>query len=113
MAAMTDRKPFEVPSDAPVVLHRHGEGSRRRSIVVVLDEVDESEAAAFLAYWRRRIGGWVSQADAAKQLGVGVKRVHQLRREGRLSWRRIGGVVAIDAASLAAELQQRQQASGE
>lgn len=102
-----------VPDDAPVVLHRHGEGSRRRSVVVVLDEVDADEADRALAAWRLRLGGWVSQADAAEKLGVSVKRVTQLRGEGRLVSRHIGGVVAIDADSLDKELQQREETAGE
>lgn len=110
---MSAREPYVVPPDAPVVVHRHGEGSRRRSIVVVLDEVDSDDAAHALAAWRRRIGGWVSQADAAKELGVSTKRVAQLRAEGRLDSKIIGGVVAIDVTSLAAELQHREEASGE
>lgn len=113
MSTMNEQEPYAVPSTAPVMLHRHGEGSRRRSIVVVLDEVDAADAEHVLAAWRRRIGNWVTQAEAATVLGVSVKRVTQLRHEGRLTWRRIGGVVAIDATSLAAEMQHREEGTGQ
>lgn len=112
--SMSEREPFAVPEDAPVVVHRHGERSRQRSIAVIVDPGDfatEDELTRALAYWRRRIGGWVTKADAAAQLGVSTKRVDQLRKEGRLTSKRIGGVAAIDAASLDAELQLRRESA--
>lgn len=109
-----NREPYVVPSNAPVVVHRHGEGSRRRSIAVIVDELTgDADPAEVLAAWRERIGCWVSRADAAAQLGVSIKRVDQLRAEGRLQSRSIGGVVAIDAESLSAELRQREETAGE
>ena len=104
------RKLFAVPRDAPVVVHRHGDRARRRSIAVIVDEgpwaTDEDFEAA-LAKWRRRVGGWVTKADAAEQLGVSVQRVDQLRTLGRLESRLIGGVVAVDLGSLQDELERR------
>lgn len=106
---MSRRKLFRVPRDAPVVVHRHGAGARRRSIAVVVEETDcpDEEFEALLARWRLRIGGWVTKTDAAATLGVSTQRVDQLRRDGRLAGRLIGGVAAIDAASLCRELARR------
>lgn len=104
------RRLYAVPRDAPVVVHRHGDRARRRSIACIVDEgpwaTDEDFERA-LADWRRRIGGWVTKADAAEQLGRSVQRVDQLRAEGRLSSRLIGGVVAIDLGSIQDELERR------
>lgn len=111
---MSEREPYAVPEDAPVVVHRHGERSRLRSIAVIVDVGDyatESEFARALSWWRRRIGGWVTKAEAADRLGVSTKRVDQLRKEGRLVSKRIGGVAAIDAASLDAELRLREESA--
>lgn len=111
---MSEREPYAVPEDAPVVVHRHGERSRLRSIAVIVDPGDyatEHDFERALSWWRRRIGGWVTKAEAADRLGVSTKRVDQLRKEGRLVSKRIGGVAAIDAASLDAELQLREESA--
>lgn len=111
---MSEREPYAVPEDAPVVVHRHGERSRLRSIAVIVDSGDyrtEREFELALSWWRRRIGGWVTKAEAADRLGVSTKRVDQLRKEGRLVSKRIGGVAAIDAASLDAELRLREESA--
>lgn len=107
------RRPFTVPTDAPVVVHRHGDRMQRRSIAVLVDETDYPDEKAFrraLAVWRRRIGGWVTRDDAAELLGVGLKRVDQLRRDGLLKSKTIGGVVAIDLGSVQDELSRRESA---
>lgn len=104
------RRPYAVPRDAPVVVHRHGEGARRRSIAVIVDEgpwASDEDFDRALAVWRRRIGGWVTKAEAAAQLGVSTKRVDQLREQGKLKSRRVGFAVAIDLASLQDELDAR------
>lgn len=104
------RRPYAVPRDAPVVVHRHGDRSRRRSIAVIVDDTDYAtpeEFADALARWRRRIGGWVTKSDAASQLSVSTKMVDQLRDAGRLKSRLIHGIVAIDLGSLQDELDLR------
>lgn len=111
---MSEREPYAVPEDAPVVVHRHGERSQRRAIAVIVDSGDYATEHDFdraLSWWRRRIGGWVTKAEAADRLGVSTKRVDQLRKEGRLVSKRIGGVAAIDAASLDEEIQSRRDSA--
>lgn len=111
---MSEREPYTVSEDAPVVVHRHGERSRLRAIAVIVDSGDyatEHEFERALSWWRRRIGGWVTKAEAADRLGVSTKRVDQLRKEGRLVSKRIGGVAAIDAASLDTELRLREESA--
>lgn len=110
---MEDRQPFAVPRDAPVVVHRHGDGARRRSIAVIVDSTQYPDDETFeraLAVWRRRIGGWVTKADAAAALDITSKRVDQLRADGVLKSRQVGGLVAIDLDSLQAELTRRHEA---
>lgn len=112
--SMVEQEPFTVPPDAPVVIHRHGERSRQRSIAVIVDSGDYATERDFnraLSWWRRRIGGWVTKADAAELLGVSTKRVDQLRAEGRLVSKLVGSVVAIDAASLEREMHERSESS--
>jgi len=102
---------FLVPDTAPVVVHRHGEGSRRRSIAVLIDDCTDltpEQVDEALAHWRRVIGGWVTKVDAAARLGLSVQRVDQLRREGRLKSRSIGNMVAISRESLIEELNRRE-----
>jgi hypothetical protein len=44
--------------------------------------------------------GWVTRAEAAAQLGLSIKRVDQLRREGNLVWETAGAGVLIELASV-------------
>lgn len=109
MRGMNDRERFEVPADAPVVLHHVGREGRPCVAVIVEAVPEGADPDDVLAAWRLRIGRWVSRADAADTLGLSVQRVDQLRREGRLKARKIGGVVAFDVDSLMKEVQQREE----
>lgn len=98
-----------VDPGSPVVVHRHGDRSRQRSVAVIVagpfDAQDELDAA--LSLWRKRIGGWVTKQEAAERLNVTTQRVDQLRAEGVLKSDLIGGLVAIDLDSLNDELNRR------
>lgn len=113
MIGMSNPEPFEVPADAPVVIHRQGRTGRPCVAVIVEAVPEDSDPELALRAWRLRLGGWMTRTDAAALLGLSVQRVDQLRRGGRLVSRQIGDVTAIDAASLNAELLQREEAAGE
>jgi len=109
---MSQREPFEVPADAPVVIHRQGRSGRPCVAVIVEAVPDDSDPELALRRWRLRLGGWMTRAGAAEFLGLSVQRVDQLRREGRLVSRQIGDVTAIDAASVNEEWRNREEPSG-
>jgi hypothetical protein len=114
---MSTPEPFEVPADAPVVIHRQGR-TGRPCVAVIVEAVPEGARPDAIEHalrsWRLRLGGWVTRADAADLLGLSVQRVDQLRRDGRLASRQIGDVTAIDVTSVNAELCSRsEEASGE
>lgn len=113
MIGMSEREPFEVPADAPVVIHRHGRNGRPCVAVIVESVPDGRDADEALAAWRLRLGRWMTRADAADVLGLSVQRVDQLRRENRIKSRQIGDVAAIDAESVYAELRSREDVAGE
>lgn len=114
MVGMSAPEPFEVPADAPVVIHRQGR-TGRPCVAVIVEAVPEgSDPELSLRRWRLRLGGWMTRAQAAEFLGLSVQRVDQLRRENRLTSRQIGDVTAIDAASVSEEWRSRsEEASGE
>lgn len=43
---------------------------------------------------------WISAKSAARRLGVSRQRVYQLTREGKISWRKMDGLVLINGTSV-------------
>lgn len=100
---------LRVPTSTPVVMHRHGPG--RYSVAVVVEgpngELTEEQAREALAKWRALLGGWVTKRDAASMLGISVKMVDVLRRNGRLDAENVNGQVRVSLKSVKDERQRR------
>lgn len=102
-----------VPASTPVVMHRHGPG--RYSVAVVVEGgngyLTEDQAREALAKWRAQLGGWLTKRDAASMLGISVKMVDVLRRDGRLDAENVNGQVRVSLKSVQDERRRRKSDS--
>lgn len=81
------------PERAEVVLLRRPQDLDWHVALVLESHATEGPALSAAAAWRARLGlvgrNWVRREAAAVRLGVGVKMIDKLRRQGRLRSRRV------------------------